>query len=68
MSYTAAKNALNKEKQKPNFLIFVCQGQDDTFPSSAERLAFMLGLKKKYVNSNNFSWMFRFCSSSNSSK
>ena len=37
---------LNKEKQKPNFLIFVCQGQDDTFPSSAERLAFMLGLKK----------------------
>jgi 3-oxoacyl-[acyl-carrier-protein] synthase-3 len=46
MSYTAAKNALNKEKQKPNFLIFVCQGQDGTFPSSAERLAFMLGLKK----------------------
>jgi 3-oxoacyl-[acyl-carrier-protein] synthase III len=46
MSYTVAKKALNKEKQKPNFLIFVCQGQDNIFPSAAEKLAFMLGLKK----------------------
>jgi len=46
MSYTAAKKTLNREKLKPNFLIFVSQGQDDIFPSSAEKLAFKLGLKK----------------------
>ena len=46
MSYVAAKQTLIKHKSKPNFLIFVSQGQDNTFPSCAEKLAYQLNLNK----------------------
>lgn len=46
MSYSVAKKALLQHKSKPNFLIFVSQGQDDVFPSSAEKLAYKLNLDK----------------------
>lgn len=46
MSYTAAKETFAKYKIKPNFLIFVSQGQDDIFPSCAEKLAYLLKLNK----------------------
>ncbi len=46
MSYVAAKQTLTKYKLKPNFLIFVSQGQDDIFPSCAEKLAHRLKINK----------------------
>lgn len=46
MSYSVAKKILVKHKSKPNFLIFVSQGQDNVFPSSAEELADKLKLNK----------------------
>jgi 3-oxoacyl-[acyl-carrier-protein] synthase III len=46
MSFFVSKKTLIKEKIKPNFLIFVSQGQDNIFPSAAESLASKLGLNK----------------------
>jgi 3-oxoacyl-[acyl-carrier-protein] synthase-3 len=49
MSLLVSKKTLNKEKIKPDFLIFVSQGQDDIFPSAAESLASKLGLGKNIL-------------------
>ena len=49
MSYNAANKILKKEKLKVSFLIFVSQGQDDVFPSCAEKLAYQLKLDKNVL-------------------
>lgn len=44
MAEKVGKKSLRLANIKPQFLIFVCQGQDKIFPSAAEELAYRLNL------------------------
>lgn len=49
MALHVSKKILKNYNFKPNFLIFVSQGQDEILPSIAENLAFQLGLEKNIL-------------------